>query len=149
MCLVAQSDALQPHGLQPARLLCPWGFSRQEYWWGLPCFPPGYLPNPGVKPRSPTLQADSLLTGPPEKPFQIQKKKKPIAWLCFAALSLMVYKAQEPVRWSQLLFVWSLLFLSASKRWWIWLTGEDYLQGELEKKKLVTVIADVPSWRRS
>ena len=77
------------------------------------------------------------------------EKKKPIAWLCFAALSLMVYKAQEPVRWSQLLFVWSLLFLSASKRWWIWLTGEDYLQGELEKKKLVTVIADVPSWRRS
>ena len=43
------------------------GFSRQEYWSGLPCPPPGDLPNPGIKPRSPTLQADSLLSQPPEK----------------------------------------------------------------------------------
>ena len=35
-------------------------FSRQEYWSGLPCPPPGDLPNPGIKPRSPALQADSL-----------------------------------------------------------------------------------------
>ena len=35
------------------------GFSRQEYWSGLPCSPPGDLPNPGIEPRSPTLQADS------------------------------------------------------------------------------------------
>ena len=35
------------------------GFSRQEYWNGLPCSPPGDLPYPGIKPRSPTLQADS------------------------------------------------------------------------------------------
>ena len=45
--------------LRPIRLLCPWGFSRQEYWSGLPCPPPGDLPNAGVKPRSPVLQADS------------------------------------------------------------------------------------------
>ena len=32
--------------------LCPWGFSRQESWGGLPCPPPGDLPNPGIKPRS-------------------------------------------------------------------------------------------------
>ena len=38
------------------------GFSRQEYWSGLPFPFPGNLPNPGVKPRSPALQADSLLT---------------------------------------------------------------------------------------
>ena len=40
------------------------GFSRQEYWCGLPCPPPGDLPNPGIEPESPmapTLQADSLL----------------------------------------------------------------------------------------
>ena len=37
------------------------GFSRQEYWSGLPCPPPGHLPSPGIKPRSPALQADSLL----------------------------------------------------------------------------------------
>ena len=40
------------------------GFSRQEYWIGLPCPPPGDLPNPGIKflsPVSSALQADSLL----------------------------------------------------------------------------------------
>ena len=36
------------------------GFSRQEYWNGLPFFSPGDLPNPGIEPRSPALQADSL-----------------------------------------------------------------------------------------
>ena len=40
------------HGLQPARLLCPWGFSRQEYWSELSCPPPGDLPDPGIKPAS-------------------------------------------------------------------------------------------------
>ena len=55
---------LQPHGLQPTSLLCPWGFSRQEHWSGLPCPPPGDLPNPGIKPRSPTLQANCLLSEP-------------------------------------------------------------------------------------
>ena len=62
------SNSLRPHGLQLARLLCPWGFSRPEYWSGLPCPPPGDLPDPGIEPRSPALQADSLLTEPPGKP---------------------------------------------------------------------------------
>ena len=62
------SDPLPPHRLQPARLLCPWGFSRQEYWSGLSCLPSGDLPNPGIEPRSPTLQTDSLLSEPPGKP---------------------------------------------------------------------------------
>ena len=42
------------------------GFSRQEYWSGLPCPPPGDLPHPGIKPTSlvsPALQVDSLLLG--------------------------------------------------------------------------------------
>ena len=44
------------------------GFSRQEYWSGLPCPPPpGDLPDPGIKPTS-ALQADSLSTEPPGKP---------------------------------------------------------------------------------
>ena len=38
------------------------GFSRQEYWSGLPFPSPGDLSNPGIEPRSPALQADSLLT---------------------------------------------------------------------------------------
>ena len=44
------------------------GFSRQEYWSGLPFPSPGGLPNPGIEPRSPTLQADSLLSEPQVKP---------------------------------------------------------------------------------
>ena len=36
------------------------GFSRQEYWSGLPFCSPGDLPNPGIEPRSPALQVDSL-----------------------------------------------------------------------------------------
>ena len=59
---------LQPHGLLPTRLLCPWGFSKREYWNGLPCLPAWNLPYPGIKPRSPALQADSLPAEPPEKP---------------------------------------------------------------------------------
>ena len=43
------------------------GFSRQEYWSGLPFPPPGDLPDPGIKPGSPVLQADSLSTKPPGK----------------------------------------------------------------------------------
>ena len=43
------------------------GFSRQEYWSGLPFFPPGNLPDPGIEPGSPTLQADLLLSEPPGK----------------------------------------------------------------------------------
>ena len=38
------------------------GFSRQEYWSGLPFPSPGVLPDPGIEPRSPALQADSLPT---------------------------------------------------------------------------------------
>ena len=61
------SDSLSPHRLYPARLLCPWGFSRQEYWSGLPCIPPGDLPNSGNESRSPALKADSLLSEQPDK----------------------------------------------------------------------------------
>ena len=39
-------------------------FSRQQYWSGLPFPSPGYLPDPGIEPRSPTLQADTLLSEP-------------------------------------------------------------------------------------
>jgi len=43
-------------------------FSRQEHWSGLLFPSPGYLPDPGIKPRSPALQADSLPSEPPGKP---------------------------------------------------------------------------------
>ena len=43
-------------------------FSRSKYWSGKPFPSPGDLPNPGIKLRTPTLQADSLLAEPPGKP---------------------------------------------------------------------------------
>ena len=49
------SDSLQSHGLS-------------EYWSGLPFSSPGNLPNPGIEPRSPVLQAESLPAEPPGKP---------------------------------------------------------------------------------
>ena len=44
------------------------GFPRQEYWSGLPCSPSGDLPDPGIEPRSLTVQGDSLPSEPPGKP---------------------------------------------------------------------------------
>ena len=43
-------------------------FSRPEYWSGSPFPSPGELPNPGIEPRSPALQVDSLPAEPPGKP---------------------------------------------------------------------------------
>ena len=52
LCLV-MTGSLWPRGLEPTRLLCPWGFSRQEYWSGLPCPPQGIFPTQGLKPDIP------------------------------------------------------------------------------------------------
>ena len=64
---------LRPHGLWPARLFCPWDFSRQEYYSGLPFPPPGNLPHPGIEPTSPAssaLQWDSL----PQSHLEVQQE---------------------------------------------------------------------------
>ena len=45
------------------------GFSRQEYWSGLPFPSPRDLPNPGIEPRFPALQTDALTSEPPGKPI--------------------------------------------------------------------------------
>ena len=73
LCTHAQS-------LSRVRLLAaPWtvahqaplslGFSRQKYWSGLPFPSPGDLPDPGIEPGSPALQAGSLPSEPPKKPM--------------------------------------------------------------------------------
>ena len=49
------------------------GFPRQEYWSGLPFPSPGNLPDPGIEPRSPALQADTLTSQPPGKPLGSDK----------------------------------------------------------------------------
>ena len=54
LCLSAQSVSrvrlFIPHGLKPARRLCPRDFSRQEHWSGLPFPSPGDFPDPGIEP---------------------------------------------------------------------------------------------------
>ena len=51
------------------------GFSRQEYWSGLPFPSPGDLPDPGVKPGSPALQADALPSEPPgDSAYKLNKQ---------------------------------------------------------------------------
>ena len=49
------------------------GFSRQERWSGVPFPSPGDLPDPGIEPRSPALQADALTSEPPGKHVTISK----------------------------------------------------------------------------
>ena len=58
------SDFLPTHIAHQAPL--PMEFSRQEYWSGLS------FPSPGIEPRSPALEADSLPSVPPEKPYEPQ-----------------------------------------------------------------------------
>ena len=57
-------------------------FSGQKYWSGLPFPSPGDLPNPGIKPGSPALQADSLPSEPPGKPkFSVSSPLSHIPYL--------------------------------------------------------------------
>ena len=87
-CPVEVQDRLSQHGeggqgvqrghLSVSDSVTPWtvdrqaplsmGFFRQEYWSGLPCPPPGDLPNPGIKPGSSAMQVGSLPAEPQGKP---------------------------------------------------------------------------------
>ena len=58
---------LQLHGLVALQAPLSMGFSRQEYWNGLPCPPPGDLPNPGIEPISLALAGRFFTTEPPGK----------------------------------------------------------------------------------
>ena len=55
------------------------GFSRQEYWSGLPFPSPGDLPDPRVEPRSPTLEAGALTSEPPEVGLNAPTKRHRLA----------------------------------------------------------------------
>ena len=62
------SDSFRPHELYPVRLLCPWDFPGKNTEVGCHFHSPGDLPNPGIEPRSPALQVDSLPAEPQGKP---------------------------------------------------------------------------------
>ena len=82
------------------------GVSRQEYSSGLPSPPPGDLPNPGIKPRSPTLQADSLPSEPPGK-----LKDPGVSIKCSINLSVVV--------WVRVYFVKSVGDIEACRGEWV------------------------------
>ena len=76
--IFCQNQKVKVKSLSRVRLFAtPWtvahqappsmGYSRQEYWSGLPIPSPGDLPDPGIESRSPTLQADALTSEPPGK----------------------------------------------------------------------------------
>ena len=69
LCLVTQScpTLLDPVDCHPSGSSLH-GVLQARNWSGLPCPPPGDLPNPGIEPRYPALQVDSLPSEPPEKP---------------------------------------------------------------------------------
>ena len=78
------------------------GFSRQEYWSGLPFPPAGDLPNPGIKPEfpvSPALQADSLPTEPSK---QFPKEPEPQVWSVTSVLSSAQLRVKDPTELPQL-----------------------------------------------
>ena len=50
------------------------GFPRQEYWSGLPCSPPGDLPNPGIESASPAVASRFFTTEPSEKPRYLYRQ---------------------------------------------------------------------------
>ena len=58
------------------------GFYRGEYWSGLPFPSPGDLPDPGIEPRPPSLQADALPSEPPGKPNISSTTLTKVALLC-------------------------------------------------------------------
>ena len=63
MCSPLCPTLCDPMDYSPTRLLCPWNFSRQEYWSGLPFPPQRDLSNPGTETALPTLKAVSWIAG--------------------------------------------------------------------------------------
>ena len=78
------------------------GFSKQRYWSGLPFPSPWDFPDPGIKPRSPTLQADTLPSEPSGKPKNVQTTVQLIALISHSSkVMLKIFHAmlQQYMNW--------------------------------------------------
>ena len=105
-CLVLERGTLYCGGLVTKScptLVTPWtvarqaplsmGFSKQEYWSGLPFPSPEDLPNPGTEPRSPALQTDALPTELWRKPFTVELYNRGEApWLSVPSNDHLIFK---------------------------------------------------------
>ena len=100
------SDFLQPHGARQTPLSI--GFPRQEYWTGLPYPSPGNFPDPGIKPRSPALQTDSLPSEPPGKPIDLW------LWATLGGYNVKAIHITKTTKWLFLLFIYCCIL-----PWWM------------------------------
>ena len=100
------------------------GFSRQEYWSGLLFPSPGDLPNPGIEPGSPTLQADALTSEPhcPEYIVLIAHQNTHWYSLCAQAQALALFLHFSFNRHSHLKLVFNIL-----QMWKLRLRQENYV----------------------
>ena len=75
------------------------GFSRQEYWSGLPFPSLGDLPHPGIEPRSPALQADGLPSEPPGKPYSFRIRINFVVTTLFNFHGILVLWRIQSYQW--------------------------------------------------
>ena len=100
------SHSLGPHGLQPAKLFYPWTFPGNNAGVGCHSLLHGDLPDPGIKPGSPPLQADSLPSEPPIDGETMVTVKDFISWapkllqMVTAAMKLKHAYSLEGKLWS-------------------------------------------------
>ena len=97
-------------------LMTPWtvapqtplsiGFPRQEYWSGLPFPSPGHLPHPGIKPASPALQVNSLLTESPGKHRLIVQMTPILHSICIWIIWLEIFNSSG---WKDSVFLCNLI----------------------------------------
>ena len=90
------SDSLRPHGLYLARFLCPWNSSGKNTRVDCHSFLQGNLPDPRIKPGSPALQADSLLSEPLRKSLgSIYVRQHTIFVFLFLTCFILLNSVQE------------------------------------------------------
>ena len=108
------------------------GFSRQEYWSGLPFPSPGDLPDPGIKPGSPSLQADTLLSEPPGKPFPMTDAWTKKLWYIYTMEYYSAIKRNTCesvlIRWKserekQISYINAYMWKLERCCWWTYLQG--------------------------
>ena len=108
------------------------GFSRQEYWSGLPFPSPGDLPNPGIEPRSPTLQADALTSASPTIIKWYVQHTVTVSGKEFIFTDSMKRLRRKPGRVVRMHWIWSISF-----RW-----------GHPSSRAALAVLPLPPAWTR-
>ena len=118
------------------------GFSRQEYWSGLPVPSPGDLPDPEIEPMSPTLQADALTSEPPGKPiFQLPNiyLKNRTLLAEYSKMIILSYlfdgKEENHITWEMPLYHWPELSNFSHSLFSFWLSlSSDFINSIIKVK---------------